>query len=404
MTWEEAVKKHFDKAPLTFYALLENVEYFLEDETGVSDEKPEVAPPPRLKQPPRAQPFGVVKPTGPGMKENSTLEGAKRILKDMGYKTKLVRNQIKVLVPNNERSEVMQKLRNVFEQIGYKYDPTRGGTHGMLKKLSRKEGSAFIVVKPDSSQGRAAQKGMEYEESLAKLITDKYSQYGITVKTAGFGHGSDLEIEGPGGSMTIEAKTSSGADFGQFRLLYNTDTGRWEPSPTKAFMKNKALFDGLFKEYLAEYLDKFAEFPDLNDPRVKKRKEFVTGLNPHVETGEYKKMLQDSWFAGRADLIVPVDFESIAHYYADKGDRFIQIGGRGLYAFSAEDAAAFSVPMFGAKGKKASVRFRIKPEMGLNGHHSFTVAVKLTIAKSDKDLTNEEDLDEIAKILQAEMI
>lgn len=406
MTWEQAVRNFFEKQPLTFQSLMESVEFFMEDEEEKEDEKG-VDSGEEDDSLSLSQPSGRGQRTAPPRSQrdrNMTLDRAKQIVRDLGYETKLLRNQIKVLAPNPERAEVMTKLRGIFEPLGYTYDPTRGGTHGILKKISRKEGSAFLVVKPKSSAGRGAQLGAEYEEMLAKMITDKYSDYGISVTTAGFGHGSDLTISGPGGTMTIEAKTSSGTDFGQFRLVYSTQFGRWSVAPTPSFKKNEALFTGLFKEYLEEYLNEFANFPDISDPRVKVRKGFVTGLNPNIETGEYKKEIQKAWFGDRVDLIVPVDFESISSYYEDKGDRFIQIGGRGLYAFSADDANRFNVPMFGASGKKASVRFRIKPEMGLNGHHSFTVAVKLTIAKSDKDLTNEEDLDEIAKILQAEMI
>lgn len=335
-------------------------------------------------------------------KVNSTFEGAKDILLKMGYKIKPIRNQIKVLAPNAERSEVMEKLKTVFMPLGYEFDSTRGGTYGVIKKLSRSEGSAFIVVKPDSSAGRAAQKGMEYEKELSHTIERKYGERGITVKTAGFGHGSDLEIEGPGGSMTIELKTSSGADFGQFNLIYSIDLGRWVVSPTKSVEKNKALFTGLFEDYLEEFMNRYADFPDLEDPRLKIVKGFVTGLNPHPETGLFKNEIQKRWFQDKADLRVPVDFETIASYYAEKGDSFIQIGGRGLYALKREDSEVFGVPLFEESGKKASIRFRLKPKMGNNGHHSFTVAIKLTIAKSDKDLTNEKDMDNIASILHAD--
>lgn len=394
MSWEQTVRDYFSKKPISFQMLLEAVEEAMDDpssiEAGVA-----------LSSIARGDVEELPSPSSdPTPQGNKTLENVVRIVTDLGYNFKISRkNLVKILVPNEDRTVEMKKLRDIFEPLDFEYDPTRGGTHGMIKKLSRKEGSAFIVVKPEGSSGRAAQLGAEYEEELAKLISDRYSQYGITSKTAGFGHGSDLVVSGPNGTMTIEAKTSSGADFGQFRLVYSVAEERWIPAPTKSFKKNEALFTGLFREYLEEYLNQFASFPDISDDRVKAKKGFVTGLNPHIETGAYKLELQKTWFQERNDLIVPVDFESIAQYYEKKGDKFIQIGGRGLYAFDAADAENMGIPMFKALGKKASIRFRIKPEMGANGHHSFTVAVKLTIAKSNKDLTNEEDLDSIIEKL-----
>jgi|GEM_PF-3715438 len=404
MSWEAAVKKHFSKIPFSFQRLVETVENVLDEglsptaietdkilaaiaDTEKEEEKEE--PKPELPEPPKES----------EKNKNKNLELVVKMLTDLSLDIKVNKTQVKVLAPDVDRGALMTQLRDIFVPLGFEFDSLRGGTFGMLKKLSRKEGSAYIVVKPDKSTGRAAQVGADYEEQLSNLISNKYGKYGITVTTAGSGHGSDLTITGPNGVMTVEAKTSSGADFGQFRMIYSIELQRWAPSPTVSFKKNEALFTGLFKEYLEEYLNEFAKFPDVNDEKVKQKKGFVTGFNPNLGTGDFKKEIQTAWFGNRTDLIVPVDFKSIADYYERKGDKFIQIGGRGLYAFDAEDSQKLGIPMFSVLGKKANIRFRIKPEMGYNGHHSFTVAVKLTIAKSNKDLTNEEDLDSIIEKL-----
>jgi len=339
----------------------------------------------------------IDKPLGYSGVENPNVRQAMSILDVLGYKYELTKiNKIKVIVLSSERPGVMSELLETFTPFGFKHDPLRGGTHGTIKKISRKDGSAFIVVKPNSSAGRAASLGAEYEKELADMFHEIYGDCGITALTAGFAHGSDLIINGPEKSITVEIKTASGADFGQFRLVHNPSEEIWTPTLTEGFKKNKSLFTGLFEGYLENYLNEFAKFPDLSDPRIKMRKGLVTGLSANDNTGEYKKELQDLWFKDRADLIVPVSFEDIVSYYKSKGDKLIQIGGRGLYAFEEEDSKRLKIPLFRDKGKTASIRFRLKPEMSVNGHHSFTVAVKLTIEKSESDLTDDDSIENIA--------
>lgn len=327
----------------------------------------------------------------------SNLKTALNIINRLGFDNiKVVSgNRVKVLVPHAERENVMKRLRSIFEPRGYDYDATRGGSIGQLKILDRKNGSVYLLVKPDTSAGSAARTGADYEEKMAEYIKQKYADTGLQVKTAGFGYGSDLELIGTNHTMTMELKTASGADFGQFRIGYNTKSKNWMALPTKGFKKNEQLFSSLFQDLLAPYLNAHAHFPKLGDERLNIRSGVVVGLKPHLKTGELRDSLNRSWFKGRSDLIVPIDFQDISGYYFDKGDEYIQIKGRGLYAFSANDAASLGVPLFSDKGKKAHVRFRIKPHMGYNGTHSFTVAIKLTIERSEKDLDNDQDLDMI---------
>ena len=361
MTWEDAVRRHFAKLPTS---LLEMVEKFSLQETP----------------------------------KNHNLEDAIQTIIQLGYNTKVKGNTVKVLVPDDQRPEVLQLMRDTFEPLGFDFDPLHGGKYGRIKKFA-KEGNTIILIKPEGSTGRTSALGAEYEDLLAKKISDKYGQYGITVKTAGFSHGSDLIIQGSEDSMSIELKTSSGADFGQFRLVYSPKTDRWMPAPTAALKKNEALFTGLFEDFLEGYLNQMAKFPDLEDPRLKNITGFITGLNAHLQTSELKKKLASTWFNGKHALIVPVNPASISSYYRVKGDRFIQIGRRGVYAFDPNDAQKFGVSLFEEKITKATLRFRIKPAMSDNGHHSFTVAVKMIISPSNKDLNNDDDLDSIIEDL-----
>lgn len=331
--------------------------------------------------------------------KGDNLKAALEIIKGMGFETKIVGgNKVKVLAPNAERPAIMKQLRSTFEPAGYEFDPTFGSI-GRLALFDRADGSVFISVKPDSSAGCAAQTGADYEEQKANYIKCKYEKSGIETETAGFGHGSDLVIQGPRGSMSVELKTASGADFGQFRVGYHIAGDRWVIMPTNGFEKNKALFSGLFDDYVAPYLNKNAKFSDPNNESLAQKNGVIYGLKRGQGTGDLRTELNSVWFEGRSDLIVPVDFVSIADYYASKGDEFIQIRGRGLYAFSTEDASQLGIPLFSGKGKKASVRFRIKPHGGYDGTHSFTTAIKLTVERSETDMDDDKDLDAIIQKL-----
>ena len=304
---------------------------------------------------------------------------------------------------SDDRSRVVQQLIKDLEPLGFVYDSTRGSSVGRFVKPGVKGQFSQLLVFVKSTVptggGAAAAAGMDAEVKLANYISDKYSEQGVTAKTAGAGHGSDLEIMSAGKEpMTIEVKTSLGADFGQFRIGYNTSSGTWEPSQTPGFVKNKEMLQEIFDTVIGPYMDKNAQFtPEmLKSPNLNLKGGIAKGLKPLQGTGDFKKQLQSSWFGG-TDVRVEFDFDKISNYYASKGDRFIQIGKKGLYALNPEDAADLGIPFFGDSGLRGIVRIRIKPGMGYDGPHGFVVAIKIAgaLQKSPLDLTNGEDLDKI---------
>ena len=307
------------------------------------------------------------------------------------------------------RGPVVQQLQKDLLPLGFVYDDTRGGTYGrfVMPGIRGKYNQLVVLVKSTTPVGgaAAAQLGMEAETKLASYISEKYASEGITAKTAGAGHGSDLEISAPGNEpMTIEVKTTLGSDFGQFRIGYDIETKRWRPIQTKGFLKNQEIFQNIFDTVVAPFMDSSAQFtPDmLSVPNINIKDNTIKTLKPLKGTGDFKKLLQRTWF-GTTDERIPFDFDKISYYYASKGDRFIQIGKKGLYALNPEDASEIGVPFFGDTGLNGVVRIRIKPHGGYNGTHSFTVAIKITgkMQKSPLDLMNEEDLDKIiARYLQ----
>jgi hypothetical protein len=329
----------------------------------------------------------------------NNLKRALRVIEAEGYDYKIVKNHIRVL--DDQRLETMQKLNQMLSPLGFVHNPIGGGSSiGRLELQDRKAGSVYVYVKP--KRRTAASAGMDFEERLANEITQRYRHAGITAKTAGFGHGSDLAIMKNGRTMmSIELKTALSADFGQFRAQYNLTTKTWEPRRTPGYVKNEKIFGPLFNDYLRDWLNQNARFPDLYDRRLNLSGNNVVGLNRSLKTGELKKELQQAWFKGKTDLKVPFDFARIAGYYGDKGDSFIQIDERGLYALKAQAQTLIDVPMFADLGLKCDLRFRLKPSAGANSATSFTIAVKIKgrYNKSNLSLTNAEDLDKIISML-----
>jgi hypothetical protein len=324
------------------------------------------------------------------------LKLALRAIEQEGYEHKVVgKNKIKIL--DDQRDETMEKMRSILEPLGFVYNAMGAGSSiGRLEIQDRKFGSVYVFVKVKSRT--AASAGMDFEEQMATIINDKYSHLGISAKSAGFGHGSDLTIsKGGTPAMTIELKTALSADFGQFRVQFDPSISSWEPRKTKGFVKNENVFLPLFDEHLKDWLNANAVVP-IGDKRLRLDKNGkITGLVTSETTGELKRQLQSSWFGGKTDLKVPFDFAKIANYYADKGDSYIQIDRHGLYALKVTAAQEMNIPMFADLGYKAELRVRFKPSMGANSNTSFTVAVKLKgkTIKSNLSLTNEADLDQI---------
>jgi len=323
-------------------------------------------------------------------------------VKQEGYDFDVVQGKKNLIkVKHDNRLEALDTLLRNLEPLGFTHNPDfSGSSMGRIEIKDKIFGNAFIIIKP--LRKTAATAGNEYEEAIVNKINEKYSNLGVSATAAGAGHGSDVTINGPKGSLTIETKTSLSADFGQFRAQYNTAEGGWEPRRTAGYVKNEEIFRPLFENLLSDFLNQNCIFPDLEDARLAKDKNSkITGLRGSRTTGELKKELQSDWFNGKTDYKKAFDFKFIAPYYADKGDELIQLGRKGLYALTDEAANRLDIPKFQDSGLDAYIRFRFKPTMGANSNTSFTVAVKIKgkLENSPLSLTSDEDLDRIVKKL-----
>tara|TARA_R100001079_G_C4434870_1_gene145901 strand:- start:41 stop:1171 length:1131 start_codon:yes stop_codon:yes gene_type:complete len=333
--------------------------------------------------------------------DEESLEAVKDLASKNNYEINQPKDNV-VKIVSDERVAARDLFIKELEPLGFVFDPYRGGSMGRLVKPGVKGQTSQLVVlfKPKTARGgaAAAASGAELEEMLAMEINDKYSDEGIEASTAGFGAGSDLTIGAEGKEpLTIEVKTSLGADFGQFRLNYDTTSKEWSPTATPGYEKSKSLFSAIFKQVVGPYMNANASFSDLEHPSLRIKDGKIYSLSAGKGTGDYKKSLQSDWFSGKTDLKKLFDFKALTRYYVNKGDKFIQIGNKGLYALDQEGASDLGIPLFEDAGLRGLIRIRIKPHMGYDGAHSFTVAVKLAgkLNPSSLSLTNPDDLEKI---------
>ena len=332
--------------------------------------------------------------------KGDNLKLAIQAIENEGYGYELIRGGNTIRVLDDNREDAMDKMTTMLQPFGFVHNPLIGGSLGRLEIKDRLDGSVFVLFKP-KSRTKAASAGIDFEEALAALARS----IGLEAEAAGTGPGSDLIISGPRASLKIEVKTALSADFGQFRAQYNTSKGTWEPRATPGYKKNKAIFKPLFDALLLPFLNQNCILPDPDKDsrlrRARENKELIAGIKSSLTTGKLKRQLQSQWFTKRTDYRVEFPFAAIASYYVDKGDEYIQIGRRGLYALTEPAAEQLGVPLFSDSGLTAQLRFRIKPHAGENGIHSFTVAIKVkgSLDPTPKSLLNPADLEEIKNIL-----
>ena len=302
-------------------------------------------------------------------------------------------------IVSDDRVALEKVLTPQLTALGFVWEPNAPGAgfgRYVLPRSRKEGGSIYFLMKPRT--GGAARAGAQYEERLEQIMRELLPGYVVT--SAGFKHGSDLEIKDDNSSLKIELKTSSGADFGQFKMLYNTRTRKWAAAKTAGFEKNKDLYQGIFDSIVEPNMaDKHIDLEKFSN-NLNIKNGFVRGLRRAPYTGTVKRALQDQWFNGRTDLLLPVSGDLIQSYYALKGDILIQIQGKGVYALTPQAASYFGISELKDEIVRSLVRIRIKPHQSTDGVHSFTCALKIGLSKSGIDLTDDEFLVKIKAYLE----
>jgi len=295
----------------------------------------------------------------------------------------------------DDREELQRLMEHPLVEMGYEWEPNAPGAgFGRFALRDKERGNVYLPLKPKGRQ--AADAGAAYEAHMTAVFQEFFPD--SIIETAGFGAGSDLTISQNRKELKLELKTSTSADFGQFRLKYNTNATGWAPIETKKFLENNKLYRQIFTESLQPYL-KDKHIPHLESPHYRRSSTAIRGLVRMTGTRNHKLILQDAWFGDKSDARIDVDPALIQNYYAGKGDELIQIRGRGVYTLTDASQKLFEVPQLKDMIKTSAVRFRIKPSGGSDSAHSFTAALKATIERSPFELEDPQFLEKIKNYL-----
>ena len=335
-------------------------------------------------------------------------------VKSSAYVTKFF-----LLVPlsREDRRALSVQMKNELERLGFIYDHTRDGP-GRFDNIEGPRDKVYFLIKPSGqARSRPSDAGEQYEKdletSLGEFLSGKFD-----VKTAGFGHGSDIVLTSKNGetNLSIEVKTSVGADFGQGTARYDLATNEWEINQTIQ-MKNNPDKLILFQSALDKLKEQgntpsfvtldqkgiginSEEYGDVYIKKEVEGIEYAFGLKRSAKTPDLARAMRNAWFGSKESLYIPYDISTITKYYASKGDNLIQIKGYGLYSLSEEWATKLGIPLFG-EGLEARIRFRIKPHHGKYERHSFTLAntVKGRIEPTTMDLDDISSLKPLMNVL-----
>ena len=333
------------------------------------------------------------------MEEESSFEAIQKIVSSAGGGI-VKSNPRNFKIVSDDRVALEKVLTPQLANLGLVWQPNAPGAgfgRYTLPRSRSEGGSLYFLMKP--TRAGAAQLGAQYEKSLEQTMKQLLPSY--EVKSAGSGPGSDLVISDGNSLLQIELKTSSGADFGQFKMAYEVDKKRWGAVETKGYLKNEQLYSGIFKNVVKPAMaNKHIDIYKYPKSNLNIKDGVVYGLRRASHTGRVKRHLQQQWFGDKTDMNLPVDGALVQSYYALKGDELIQIQGRGVYALTPQAASYFGISELKDNVKKSQVRIRIKPHSSTDGTHSFTCALKLNLSKSDADLTDDEFLVKIKEYLE----
>ena len=326
--------------------------------------------------------------------KNSNFEETISFLQKLNLNLKVTKNEIKVLVESNCRSETMLKIRTLLEPVGFVFSDTHKSSIGVIKKIDRKKGSVYVYVKPIAKN--AAIQGFELEKEYCKILESKYKFLNINVESAGASDRADININKADKNLSIELKKNVGSDYGQFGIVYDLKKKIWLPNETKNYCKNKSFIDEIFFNEINQYLDCFCTFEGFSFTDFIVKQDKIKGISKDRSAHTVKQDLQKLWFGNHSDFCLDIDKKLVSRYYSLKGNKFIQIENMGLYDLT-DDCQYVNIPSFFSSIKRSYLRFRIKSHGGKNSRHSFTIAIKLDLEKSQANLLDQSTFASIIK-------
>ena len=181
---------------------------------------------------------------------------------------------------------------------------------------------------------QAAAAGKNYETALRNKLNAVFKNI---PRTAGYSSGPDITIpsvNNPGQSLLVEAKTTTGADFGQKAITFNGNS--WVPTSKRDEIPEISfLYNYLFNTYSIGSL--IADAWDLPNKNITAEDlQQAVNVKQLSKVLYYEKILKQA--TGRANLFPtrtlvqgPKISDSIINYYNSKGVHYIQIRNSGFY-------------------------------------------------------------------------
>ena len=351
-------------------------------------------------------------------KEEETYEDlltrAVQIAQNSGFEAETDGNVITVRAEDQAgRIAARDQLTKALDSLGFEFKQDNS-TMGRLQRVVRTEQGRkkgiYVRFKFLAGKGgsRVAKSGYDEEKKIKEMICSV--PYLEDCRTGGSTSRSDIEITMPGGeTLSIEVKTSLGADFGQIKMKYDPIVNKWVPAKTPNYMAHESLNKSLVNLVL-DFMNTKCRFSknDLKNSAVKmvKGKDdgkiYVTGIRPTPGSADFAAMLRKKWF-GKDSESHYIDIENaaslISSYYINKGDEYMQISkdGAGLFALSPPGVDDLEVPLFTNQNIRGRIRIRLKTHGGSHGPFSFTLAIKL-LGSLDRSPINLSNFDGVVKL------
>jgi hypothetical protein len=224
--------------------------------------------------------------------------------------------------------------------------------------------------------------GFRYEDKINSLLKESTLQPKEFAGAKADSNAPDAIITLNGKKYKVEIKLDLNVDFGQGSLNYDLEKDEWVLGGANTGAA----------EQMREFLTKIGAIDRINStagwggqgaPR-----KYTVPLNKFTQ----KDVTYD--YTRFRDRFIIVNSNAVSNYYASKDTHYIQIGKYGLY-YMKTDPAKLGVPKF-----NPNLRLRIRLKRGGSSpiyNYRFTTALQATsLAKSDINLENKEDLEAIA--------
>ena len=264
--------------------------------------------------------------------------------------------------------------KDALERLAREGVVSESVAHAALECENSLEGEAKSTTR--SRGANCSKSGTAYEQRiLENSITYCYRDTGhplcVQAKTAGSGHGNDVALQRNRlkSHLGLEVKKIPNPDWGQFQIMQGDKLQDIRLNINKKNVETYKVLERLWEDHIK---------PILLEHQPWKRHGVVPIITKEMKEGNKR---DKNTYPELHDIYIEdgIPDDIIAQYYLQKGNQYIQIEKRGLFALG-EDIEGFGVPTF-----SVPTRIRIRAKV----HGSNPLSTSWTMAfqpKNDKDI------------------